>query len=69
MSYFIVASSYDGVEVKEFTASGDAEEFCATFLADQRNNAGEILLAVQGFKLEPKVIDVVKAIKLERLNC
>ncbi len=63
---FIITDNYDGITVHNFERLHDAEEFCAEFLAKNREYGGAILLAVEGSELIPKTVSAVEAIKLER---
>lgn len=66
MKYFIVAKNLDGVEVKQFDLKEEAETFCAAFLADHKEYAGEILLAVNGERLTLTTVEIAKVISLVR---
>jgi hypothetical protein len=61
---YIVAQNRESTEVREFTQKRDAEEFCTKFLYEYRDYGGAILLAVEGYELTLKPIEVVKAFEL-----
>lgn len=64
MKYFIIASSYDGQEVKEFDHKPEAEAWCVEYLTFNRDNNGSIDLVVYGKRIEVTPVETVSKISL-----